>query len=157
MRNITRHEGAGTGPADRDCVTDLEGNLAAQDVGDLVAVVMEMHRGHGADRRHLLEHHHALLGLVVPQLERGRATGGDLPCRPHPGHYDQAVRIHCCLRVSPGLTFGLQSPNGGTVLSGTRPWEVSPSAVDNEDARVGALVYFSHSAKKLCVQKRAIS
>jgi hypothetical protein len=30
---------------------------------------MEMHRGHGADRCHLLEDHHALVGLAVPQLE----------------------------------------------------------------------------------------
>src|SRR5271170_3344783 len=121
MRNITRHEGAGTGPADRDCVTDLEGNLAAQDVGDLVAVVMEMHRGHGADRRHLLEHHHALLGLVVPQLERGRATGGDLPCRPHPGHYDQAVRIHLLPPCVAWAYLRSSVTNGGTVLSRTRP------------------------------------
>src|SRR5439155_27192245 len=38
-------EGAGAWPADRDCVADLEGDLATQNVGDLVAVVMKMHRG----------------------------------------------------------------------------------------------------------------
>src|SRR5271169_717432 len=97
MRYIARHEGAGAWPADCDCVANLEGDLATQDVSDLVAVVMEMHRGHGADRCHLLEYHNALVGLAVPQLEGGRAAGGHLPRRPLPGHYDQAVCIHRCL------------------------------------------------------------
>src|SRR6516225_10345521 len=104
MRYIARHEGAGAWPADCDCVADLEGDLAAQDVSDLVAVVMEMRRGHGADRCHLLEYHYALVGLAVPQLEGGRAAGGHLPRRPLPGHYDQAVCMHHCLSALPGFT-----------------------------------------------------
>src|SRR5215831_17813553 len=35
MPHAARHEGAGAGPADRDPVADLEGDLAAQHVGDL--------------------------------------------------------------------------------------------------------------------------
>src|SRR5271169_4483885 len=40
MRHAARHEGAGTGPAHRDLIADLEGDFAAQDIGHLVAVVM---------------------------------------------------------------------------------------------------------------------
>jgi hypothetical protein len=85
MRNIAPHEGAGAWPADRDCIADLEGDLAAQDVGDLVAVVMEMHRGNGADRRHLLEYHHALVSLAVPQLGVDERPGAIFHTGPFPG------------------------------------------------------------------------
>src|ERR1700730_15031219 len=40
MRHAAWHEGAGAGAADRDRVADLEGDLAAQDIGHLVTVVM---------------------------------------------------------------------------------------------------------------------
>ena len=85
MRYIARHEGAGAWPANCDCVADLEGDLAAQDLSDLVAVVMKMHRGHGADGCHLLECQHALVGLAVPQLEGGRAAGPIFHAGPFPG------------------------------------------------------------------------
>ena len=40
MRHAARHECAGAGAADRDLIADLESDLAAQDIGRLVAVVM---------------------------------------------------------------------------------------------------------------------
>src|SRR5207248_10487442 len=55
MRDVAGHEGAGSGAADRDLVAYPERYLAAQHVGHLVAVVMEVHRGHGAGRRGFLE------------------------------------------------------------------------------------------------------
>jgi hypothetical protein len=36
------HEGTSAGAADRDLVADHEGDLAAEDIGHLVAVVMQM-------------------------------------------------------------------------------------------------------------------
>src|SRR3954452_9514626 len=65
VRDIAGHEGAGSGAANRDLVADLECDLAAQDVGHLIAVVMEVHRRHGAGRCCFLEHHHALFGIAV--------------------------------------------------------------------------------------------
>src|SRR5712691_673881 len=44
MRHATRHEGAGAGAADRDLVADLEGDLAGEDIGHLVAVVVQVER-----------------------------------------------------------------------------------------------------------------
>ena len=81
MRDATGHEGAGSRPADGELIADLERDLAAQDVGHLIAVVMEVHRGHGADRRRFLEHHHALLGIAVLQLEDGLPSGLHRPHR----------------------------------------------------------------------------
>jgi hypothetical protein len=40
VRYAAWHKGAGAGAADRDLIADLEGDLAAQDIGHLVAVVM---------------------------------------------------------------------------------------------------------------------
>jgi hypothetical protein len=48
MRHAAWHEGAGAGAADRDRVADLEGDLAAQDIGHLVTVVMQVTIGAGA-------------------------------------------------------------------------------------------------------------
>src|SRR4051812_14357135 len=39
--------------------------FATGPVSHFVAVVVEMHRGHGAGRRRFLEHHHALFGIAV--------------------------------------------------------------------------------------------
>jgi hypothetical protein len=44
MRDAARHEGTCAGPTDRDIVADLERDLAAQDIGHLVAVVMQVER-----------------------------------------------------------------------------------------------------------------
>src|SRR4051812_19304053 len=44
MRHAAPNEGAGAGAADRDISADLEGDLAAQDIGHLVAVVMQVER-----------------------------------------------------------------------------------------------------------------
>src|SRR6516165_5832622 len=44
VRHVARHEGTGAGAADRDLVADLEGDLAAEDIGHLVAVVMQVER-----------------------------------------------------------------------------------------------------------------
>src|SRR6266478_5864380 len=42
MRHAARHEGTGARAADRDRVADQESDLALQDIGDLVAVMMQM-------------------------------------------------------------------------------------------------------------------
>src|SRR6266849_1338637 len=75
MWHVARDESAGSWPSDCDRVSDLEGDLAAQDIRDLVTVVMQVHRRQGANWRHLLEHHHALIGIAVPQFKRGGPAG----------------------------------------------------------------------------------
>src|SRR6267378_8362348 len=62
MRHATWHEGAGTGAADRDLIADLEGDFAAQDIGHLVAVVVQVERAPCPGWNGLLEHHDALAG-----------------------------------------------------------------------------------------------
>jgi catechol 2,3-dioxygenase-like lactoylglutathione lyase family enzyme len=42
MRHAAWHEGTGAGAADRDLVADHERDLAAEDIGHLVAVVLQM-------------------------------------------------------------------------------------------------------------------
>src|SRR5712671_6210950 len=59
MRHAARHEGAGAGAADRNFIADLEGNLAAQDIGHLVAVAMQVEGALGPGGNGLLEHHNA--------------------------------------------------------------------------------------------------
>src|SRR3974377_1379107 len=64
-------QGSGVaGAADADLITDLEGDLAGENVSDLVACVVGMKISNGPDRRNFLEHHHPLGGLVVLQLQR---------------------------------------------------------------------------------------
>jgi hypothetical protein len=79
MRHVARQEGTSTRPADRHLIADLEGDLAIEDVSDLVAVVVDVEIGNGSDRRDFLEHHHALGGLAVLQLERERPAGRGMP------------------------------------------------------------------------------
>src|SRR5207245_6982623 len=74
MRHAARHEGAGARAAERDLVADLERDLAAQDIGHLVAVVMEVERALGPGRNGFLEHHDAAAGLAAPQFERERSA-----------------------------------------------------------------------------------
>src|SRR5258707_1683416 len=94
MRHAARHEGIGAGAADRDLVADHEGDLAAQDVGHLVAVVMQMKGALGAGRNGFLEDHDAVAGRAAQQLER------ELPARRPARHlalsrlYDDALRTH---------------------------------------------------------------
>src|SRR5437762_216875 len=77
MRDIARHEGAGAGAADRDRVADQKRDLALQDVGDLVAVVMQMEGALGSGRNGFLEHHDAVAGRAAQQLQRiGAARRG---------------------------------------------------------------------------------
>src|SRR5881296_907419 len=74
MRDAARHEGAGAGAADRDLVADLEGDLAAQDIGHLVAVMMQMERALCPGGNGFLEQHDAAPGRSAEQLERRRSA-----------------------------------------------------------------------------------
>src|SRR5437764_3930083 len=77
MRHAARHEGVGAGTADRDLVADQEGDLAGEDIGDLVAVMVQMEGALGAGRNGFLEHHDAVAGGAAQQFERvGSARGG---------------------------------------------------------------------------------
>src|SRR2546428_12076804 len=78
MRDVAREERAGAGPADGDLVADLEGDLAGQHPGDLVAVAVQMEHALGADGHGFLEQHDALIGLVSHELQ-----GGEAAWRPH--------------------------------------------------------------------------
>src|SRR5438128_881398 len=98
MRDVAREERAGAGPADGDLVADLEGDLADEHPGDLVAVAVQMEEALGADGHGFLEHHDALIGLVADELQ-----GGEAPGRPHvemlsaARGYDKAFcRVHFC-------------------------------------------------------------
>src|SRR5216683_2949164 len=63
MRHAACHEGAGAGAADRDLIADLEGDLAGEDIGHLVAVVVQVERALGPGGDGFLEHHDAAIGL----------------------------------------------------------------------------------------------
>src|SRR5438876_2983648 len=94
MSDATRHEGACSRPADRDLIANLEGHLTAQDIGDFVAIVVEMVWRHGARWRGFLEHHHVLTGLATLHLERSRSAGCHVPYRSLTGQHDEALRVH---------------------------------------------------------------
>ena len=51
MRDAARYEGTGPGSADCELVVDLEGELSAQNIDQLVAAVVEVKRRIGAWRR----------------------------------------------------------------------------------------------------------
>src|SRR5207253_11445118 len=55
MRNAARYKGTSAGPAGRDPIADLEGEFSAQNIDQLVAVVVEMERRIGAGGRGILE------------------------------------------------------------------------------------------------------
>src|SRR5204863_8015141 len=93
MRYAARHEGAGAGAADRHRVADLERDLAGEDVGDLVAVVVDVIAGRGAGGRRLLEHHDAVAGLAALQFERGRAPRRHVQYRPLARRHDDALAV----------------------------------------------------------------
>ena len=56
---------AGPRPADGDLISDLNGDFAAQYVGHLVAVAVEMECRLGAGRRGFFEQHNAVAGLAA--------------------------------------------------------------------------------------------
>src|SRR5713101_3450782 len=74
MRHAAWHESAGAGAADRGLVADLERDLAAQDIGHLVAAVMQMERALGPGGNGFLEQHDAVAGCSAQQLERERSA-----------------------------------------------------------------------------------
>src|SRR5262249_21750658 len=55
-----------------DFIADLEGDLAAQDIAHLVAVVMEVERALCPGGYGLLEQHDAVAGRLAQQLEHAR-------------------------------------------------------------------------------------
>src|SRR6266851_4099210 len=80
--------------APADLVVDLEGDLTAQHVGDLVALVVKMEHRLRAGWRGFLERYHALAGFAAQQLERGRAAGRHAQDRPAAGRHHKAFCIH---------------------------------------------------------------
>src|SRR6266481_3385593 len=99
MRHAARHEGAGTGAADRDLFADLEGDLAAQDIGHLVAVAMQVEGAPCPGWNGLLEHHDAAAGLAAPQLECERSAWR---CRALSRRYSDVGRAHRSFLLSSG-------------------------------------------------------
>src|SRR6266851_3419134 len=91
MRHAARHEGAGSGAADRDLVADEERDLAGEDIGHLVAVAMQVERALGPGRNGFLEHHDAVAGLSAAQFERERSAGR---CRVLSRRYNGVRRVH---------------------------------------------------------------
>src|SRR6266851_1454827 len=117
MSHTARQEGAGAWPADRDLVVDLEGDLTAQHVGDLVALVVKMEHRLRAGRRGFLERYHALAGFAAQQLERGRAAGRHAQDRPAAGRHHKAFCIHRedsfrCFRITSSRVKSRVSSSG---------------------------------------------
>ncbi len=96
MRDVAREERAGAGPADGDLVADLEGDLAGEHPGDLVAVAVQMEQALGADGHGFLEQHDALIGLVADELQGGEAARRrHVEMLPTARGYDKAFcRVH---------------------------------------------------------------
>src|SRR6266699_966592 len=74
VRDAAWHECTRAGTADRDLIANFEGDLATQNVGDLVAVVVKVVSRCSSRRRGFLEHHYALSRLAAQQLERDRSA-----------------------------------------------------------------------------------
>ena len=55
MRYTSRHERARSSTTDCDLIANHEGDFTAQDVGDLIAVVMDVQVGNGVGRRNFLD------------------------------------------------------------------------------------------------------
>src|SRR5712692_3065200 len=117
MSHTARQEGAGAWPADRDLVVDLEGDLTAQHVGDLVALVVKMEHRLRAGWRGFLERYHALAGFAAQQLERGRSAGRHAQDRPAAGRHHKAFCIHRedsfrCFRIASSRVESRVSSSG---------------------------------------------
>jgi hypothetical protein len=69
VHESSRHERASPGAADRNLVADFESDFAAQNIGDLVTVAMDVQRRIGTGWRDLLKHHDASGGLSAKHLE----------------------------------------------------------------------------------------
>src|SRR5258708_31862592 len=69
MRHRARGEGTSAGSALGDLLADLEGELAFEHPGDLIAVVMQVMPARRSGGRGLLEHHDAVMGLAAKQLQ----------------------------------------------------------------------------------------
>src|SRR5918996_5896440 len=87
---------AGAGPADGDLVAYLEGDLAGEHPGDLVAVAVQMEQALGADGHGFFEQHDALIGLVADELQGGEAARRrHVEMLPTARRYDKAsCRVH---------------------------------------------------------------
>src|SRR5207249_3962259 len=156
MRDVAREKRARAGPADGDLVADLEGDLAGEDPGDLVAVAVQMEQALGADGHSFLEQHDALVGLVADELQ-----GGEAARRPHvemlptARGYDKACfRVHIdvlpCGYGAPPVASGHTSRSHARPTTSIWPAARAPdrSATRRErtfDGRMAETVYDNRS------------
>src|SRR5205823_10849828 len=126
-----------------------EGHLTAQDIGDFVAIVVEMVWRHGARWRGFLEHHHVLTGLAALHLECSRSAGCHVPYRSLTGQHDEALRIHGhVLRAFPdskwtgkrGSRLGMGARLTSEFARAEQPNGLLNSAVSRVDLRPSARV-----------------
>src|SRR5436190_12580950 len=110
MRDIARHEGATARAADRDLVADQERDLTLQDVGNFVAVVVQVERAFRAGWHGFFEHHHAVGSVGAAQFRHDRATPRKALHRAFAGLHDDALCGHGSL-----LSRVPQSGEGPTI------------------------------------------
>src|SRR5438105_10623837 len=93
MRHVAREEGTGAGSALGSLLADLEGELAFEHPGDLIAVVMQVMPARRSGGRGLLEHHDAVVRLAAEQLQvKGAARRARLfVAFPAASGYDDAL------------------------------------------------------------------
>jgi hypothetical protein len=71
VRKTARHERACSGTTDCSLIANLERDFAAQDIGDLNAIVVKVQRRIGIGWRDFLKHHHARGSLSGKHFESG--------------------------------------------------------------------------------------
>src|SRR5256885_7581153 len=127
MRDIARHEGATARAADRDLVADQERDLALQDVGNFVAVVVQVERAFRAGWHGFFEHHHAVGSVGAAQFRHDRATRRKALHRAFAGLHDDALCGHGSL-----LSRVPQSGEGPTISHWYRRWIAAISSASTE-------------------------
>src|SRR4029077_114457 len=131
VRNAARYEGTGARAADCDPIVDLEGELSAQNIDQLVAIVMEVKRRICASGCCFLERHEALRGFRVLQLECRRSAGRHVPHRTFTRLNNYSLGIHrhllrlqsfysaAALTAAAGSTLAAQNLYSGILPNGS--------------------------------------
>ena len=94
MLDAARHEGAGAGTTGGDLVANLECDLAAQDVGHLLAVMMQVEPALRPCGNGLLEQHDAASGRSAQELEHERSVLRYVPDRALSRQYNDPLCTH---------------------------------------------------------------